>query len=187
MYWLVKKSGGGPLKVALPDAVVPGEAFEPLGLALGATEAAVWHRTHGTLVLTDDKGLERNVRVRASTLQSFEGEVATQVALEFLLGAPRGVRAFNGTVEPFVPGQASRGKTDSAKGLVVRSQITGKVLKIMVAAGDRVSAGDALMIVEAMKMENRIFAAQSGVVATIAVKEGDSVATGKELARLASE
>lgn len=195
MNWLVKNAAANAdlgqadpgHKVVLPDAVVPGEAFAPGGVRVAGALAAVWNRTHRTLVLTDARGVERNVRVRACALQAFDGEAATQVAVEFVDGSARGVRSFTGTVEPLVPGQANRGRAEAGKALLIRSQITGKILKVLIKVGDRVAAGDTLMIVEAMKMENRIFAAQGGVVAVVAVKEGDSVATGKELVRLANE
>lgn len=189
MNWLVKNSAAkaaAEQKVGLPDVLVAGEAFPLVGIpALHAT-SAVWQRAHRTLTLTDVSGVETNIRVRASTLQNFDGDATTQMTLEFVAGSARGVRSFSGTIEPFVPGQANRGRAEAGKALQVRSQITGKVLRILVKPGDQVAAGDTLLIVEAMKMENRIFATQAGTVAIITVKEGESVATGKELVRLAN-
>ncbi len=51
----------------------------------------------------------------------------------------------------------------------------------MVKPGDVVKSGDVLIILEAMKMENEIFAAEDAVVASVEVKEGDSVGTGDVL------
>jgi propionyl-CoA carboxylase alpha chain len=61
----------------------------------------------------------------------------------------------------------------------------GQVLKILVRAGQRVSAGDALVILEAMKMEQTLRALMDGVVETVLVKEGDVVAPGDALVRIA--
>ena len=47
-----------------------------------------------------------------------------------------------------------------------------------------VKSGDVLIILEAMKMENEIFAAEDAVVASVEVKEGDSVGTGDVLVTL---
>lgn len=57
----------------------------------------------------------------------------------------------------------------------------GKILKILVAPGTPVTAGQLVLILEAMKMENEIFAPVAGTVQQIACKEGDSVNTGDPL------
>ena len=53
------------------------------------------------------------------------------------------------------------------------------------ADGDEVEAGQVLVVVEAMKMENEIVARHAGVVQAVGVAEGDQVANGAELIRLA--
>lgn len=53
----------------------------------------------------------------------------------------------------------------------------GKVLKFLVKVGDQVSADDEVLIMEAMKMENTIYASSGGTVQEIKVKEGDLVDT----------
>ena len=57
----------------------------------------------------------------------------------------------------------------------------GVVLKVLVDEGDMVEAGDAVMIIEAMKMENEIKAPASGTVKKIHVENGESVNTGDPL------
>ena len=52
----------------------------------------------------------------------------------------------------------------------------GLVVKLHVAKGDRVEEGQALAMVEAMKMENVLRAEKAGVVAKVPVAEGDSLA-----------
>lgn len=63
----------------------------------------------------------------------------------------------------------------------VTCPMPGTILSIAVKAGDRVKAGDVLMILEAMKMENEILAPEDGVVASIAVAKGATVNTGDVL------
>ena len=57
----------------------------------------------------------------------------------------------------------------------------GNILDVRVAAGEAVQAGDVLVILEAMKMENEIVAPQNGTVASIAVNKGDVVNAGDML------
>ncbi|HVM66063.1 MAG TPA: biotin carboxylase N-terminal domain-containing protein, partial [Acidimicrobiales bacterium] len=54
----------------------------------------------------------------------------------------------------------------------------GTVARVTVAAGDRVSAGDALVVVEAMKMEHAVRAPHGGTVAEVRAREGQQVDTG---------
>lgn len=68
-----------------------------------------------------------------------------------------------------------------ANGVNVEAPMPGKILKIKVNAGDTVTEGQQVMVLEAMKMENEIFTTTSGKVAKICVKEGDNVATGDVL------
>jgi biotin carboxyl carrier protein len=63
----------------------------------------------------------------------------------------------------------------------------GKVLQVLVHPGDRVSAGDGLLILEAMKMENRLTAEAAGCVSEVRVAAGDMVEGGQVLAVLAYE
>ena len=64
------------------------------------------------------------------------------------------------------------------------SPMPGKVLEILVKEGDTVSAGDRLVIVEAMKMENPLRAPHDSVVARIHVAVGDSVTPGDTIIEL---
>ena len=61
----------------------------------------------------------------------------------------------------------------------------GTVLRVEVGEGDGVEAGQVLVIVEAMKMENEIRAHAPGVVRELAVAVGDSVRSGQALLRVA--
>ena len=61
----------------------------------------------------------------------------------------------------------------------------GTVLDVKVSEGAAVKKGDVLLILEAMKMETEIRAAQAGTVRGIAVKAGDAVAVGDTLMTLA--
>src|SRR5262249_26525264 len=61
----------------------------------------------------------------------------------------------------------------------------GQVLRILVEVGQRVSAGDPLVILEAMKMEQTLRATADGIVDAVLVKQGDVVAPGDTLVGIA--
>ena len=61
------------------------------------------------------------------------------------------------------------------------SPVTGSIWKLVSAVGDAVSEGQELLIVESMKMEFPLEAPHAGVVADIAVAEGDHVTAGDHL------
>jgi biotin carboxyl carrier protein len=65
--------------------------------------------------------------------------------------------------------------------VVVRAPMPGRIVRSWVAVGDTVEAGQRLLSVEAMKMENEVRAPRAGVVASIAVTAGSSVELGDEL------
>ena len=64
----------------------------------------------------------------------------------------------------------------------VEAIVTGKVWKIEKQQGERVDAGEPIMILESMKMEIPIEAPEAGTVGSIAVAEGDSVNEGQTVA-----
>ena len=57
----------------------------------------------------------------------------------------------------------------------------GTIVKVLVAVGDAVEAGQALLVLEAMKMENHINAERGGTVKEVRVAAGDTVGTGDVL------
>jgi biotin carboxyl carrier protein len=67
---------------------------------------------------------------------------------------------------------------------VVRAQIPGRVVRLWVAVGDTVEAGQRLLAIEAMKMENEVRAPHAGTIEEIHVEVDNSVELGNELVRL---
>ena len=63
----------------------------------------------------------------------------------------------------------------------ITASMQGMVLKIKVKKGDQVSKGDAVIVLEAMKMENNIHASHGGSVKELFVKEGSTVSAGDVL------
>ncbi len=69
----------------------------------------------------------------------------------------------------------------AANGEQVASPMPGTILSVNVKPGDVVKAGQVLMILEAMKMENEIMAGVDGTIAAVNVQQGASVETGTVL------
>ncbi|HFW1381305.1 TPA: biotin/lipoyl-containing protein, partial [Salmonella enterica subsp. enterica serovar Saintpaul] len=70
-------------------------------------------------------------------------------------------------------------------GTPVTAPLAGNIWKVIATEGQTVAEGDVLLILEAMKMETEIRAAQAGTVRGIAVKSGDAVTVGDTLMTLA--
>ncbi|HJN11552.1 MAG TPA: biotin/lipoyl-containing protein [Pirellulaceae bacterium] len=66
----------------------------------------------------------------------------------------------------------------------VTAEMPGVVLRLLVAPGDPIQKGDALLVLEAMKMEVHINAPSAGIVAEMSVSIGDQVTTGQVLATI---
>jgi biotin carboxyl carrier protein len=66
----------------------------------------------------------------------------------------------------------------------INAAMPGKVVRVLVAVGDDVVAGQGILVVEAMKMQNELKAPRDGRVMAIEVKENDSVNAGAVLATI---
>lgn len=82
------------------------------------------------------------------------------------------------------PAAAPAAAPASAGSVSVDAPMPGNILDIKVSNGASVKAGDVLVILEAMKMENEIVAPQDGTVASINVNKGDTVEAGQTLVSL---
>ncbi|MBL0217829.1 MAG: acetyl-CoA carboxylase biotin carboxyl carrier protein subunit [Myxococcales bacterium] len=79
---------------------------------------------------------------------------------------------------------SAAGTRSSARGEQIRAPIAGKVVKVLVAVGDQVAPGSAVIVLEAMKMENELIAERGGTVSTITKVAGQAVDTGDLLVDL---
>ncbi|MBI9072073.1 MAG: biotin/lipoyl-binding protein [Melioribacteraceae bacterium] len=69
----------------------------------------------------------------------------------------------------------------------IKSSMPGKIVKLEVSEGDLVEAGQGILIMEAMKMENEVKCAKAGIIKKIYVKEGDAVEKSTVLVEIESE
>jgi len=80
-----------------------------------------------------------------------------------------------------------RGENTSGQGNgKISAPLNGKISRIHVKIGDRVSVGEALVVIESMKMENALLSDQEAIVEQIEVSEGQQVQTNQILLMLAS-
>ena len=79
---------------------------------------------------------------------------------------------------------AAAPKAAGAGSVKVEAGAAGKIFKLEASVGQQVKAGDAVVILEAMKMEIPVVAPQDGTVASIDVAVGDAVEAGQVLATL---
>lgn len=82
------------------------------------------------------------------------------------------------------PAAAPAAPVAGAGSVEVKASVPGKVFKVEAAAGQAVKAGDAIVILEAMKMEIPVVAPQDGTVASINVSVGDAIENGDVLATM---
>jgi biotin carboxyl carrier protein len=113
--------------------------------------------------------------------QSFEIHVSSSV--DGTLKLQCGAHEFSADI---IDPRAWRGRKHSAVEVEGRQEILapmpGKVIRVLAAVGDAVEAGQGLLVVEAMKMQNEIRSPKSGKVERLLVKEGQNVNAGEVLA-----
>ena len=158
-------------------------------LNIGGSEYEIAYRHEGQQTYLVSCGDDR-LRV---TLRSFEpGRIRVEMdgiqrtysvidtAGRLFIHSPRGARAV--TQLRRYPEHLA---TPEAAG--ASAPMPGQVLKVLVGEGQQVSAGDPLVVLEAMKIEQTVRAAVDGTVEAVHVKTGDVVAPGEMLVRIAAE
>ena len=100
-------------------------------------------------------------------------------------GSANGTALAAGAPKPQRAQRADSGGGGGADELT--SPLQGNMWKVLVEAGQTVEEGQLVCIIEAMKMENEITAHKAGVIADVAVKEGDAIASGATIAVIKSD
>lgn len=110
------------------------------------------------------------------TVEDANGSAAPVAAAPAPAAAPASAPAPAPAAAPAAPAAAGSVSVDAP--------MPGNILDIKVSNGVSVKAGDVLLILEAMKMENEIVAPQDGTVASVNVNKGDTVEAGQTLVSL---
>ncbi len=70
--------------------------------------------------------------------------------------------------------------------VIIHSPMTGRVIEVLVAEGEEVGAGDVVVVIESMKMENEVICDVNGSVSAVHVEEDQSVSEGDRLVEVAN-
>ena len=163
----------------------------PWKVAVGPAEQA----QAGTFTVTI-KGKSRVVDaswIDADTLSLIDGGTAREIRLHAragngAVGVEFGGRLYEAVVSPpDAPKRGREGFSVPSTGktppdpVSIRANMPGRVVRVLVAVGDRVTAGQGVVVVEAMKMENDLRSPKDGVVKEVLVVPGAAVDSGAVL------
>ena len=79
---------------------------------------------------------------------------------------------------------SSSSSTGASSGVEIKAGLPGSIFKVLVNVGDKVTEGQVVVIIEAMKMEIEVTAPSAGVVSAVKVKQGDTIVNGQVLVTL---
>lgn len=140
---------------------------------------------------TAESAVEKNTE-KSTTLAAAKAPAGSAVYMVELEGKAFVVKVSEGgDVSAITPAAAPAttptpaAPAPSAEGVPVTAPMAGNIWKVVATEGQTVAAGDVLFILEAMKMETEVKAAQAGTVRGIQVKAGDAVAVGDTVMTLA--
>ncbi|MGN1345792.1 MAG: biotin/lipoyl-containing protein [Eubacteriales bacterium] len=107
------------------------------------------------------------------------GTVSAPAAAAVPAPTPAAAPATSASTPAAAPAPAAKpAASGSAGSIKVTAPMPGTILKMNVKVGDTIKANDLVCILEAMKMENEIFAAEGGTVKSIEAPQGSSVNSG---------
>jgi biotin carboxyl carrier protein len=121
--------------------------------------------------------VERGVYSVIAGLESWEVRVAGN---EISIGGHR----FPFEIEDPRQWKRSSHSVDAHGRASIAAAMPGKIVRVLVAVGDEVVAGQGILVVEAMKMQNELKAPKDGRVTSLEVRENDSVNAGAVLATI---
>lgn len=182
----------------------PGKGIAPARAALAARNLEISDESIFIASALNEKGIAflegerpdgvRKISARSDAAQVSSGSQAYvvevndrkyEVAFEDGRAKVNG-RAYTYSIREGRTGNAQSPPAASGEGEIIRAELSGLVLRIIVREGDSVAAGDLLLVLEALKMEIEIKAPADGVVGAILVSGDQKVTTGDPLVEIAS-
>jgi biotin carboxyl carrier protein len=112
-------------------------------------------------------------------------EVRTEAAAGKLRVISRGREMFAEVRDPRQWRRRGRAALEAEGRQQIIAPMPGKIIRVLVKAGDAVETGQGLLVVEAMKMQNEIRSPKSGTVERLSVAEGQTVNAGEVVAVVA--
>jgi biotin carboxyl carrier protein len=142
--------------------------------------------------------LSRGVRIRGQQVEPAEADItevewgvysvlAGKDSFEVRIGAAEiaiGPHRFSYEVDDPRQWKCSSHAGEEHGRASIHAAMPGKVVRVLVAVGDEIAAGQGIMVVEAMKMQNELKSPRAGRVTSIEVKPNDSVNAGVVLATI---
>ena len=179
--------GGTPTVLPFDRAVVADPAFAGANGSLGVHTR--WIETEFSASMPDQSSLSASASAASpaagrETITVEVGGKRLEVVVPAALGLPR--RAGSGSDSAERVRGASRGRRSVTVGSgdTLTSPMQGTIVKIPVSDGERVSAGDVIVVLEAMKMEQPLTAHKDGTVTGLAVAVGQTVSAGAAICEL---
>jgi acetyl-CoA/propionyl-CoA carboxylase, biotin carboxylase, biotin carboxyl carrier protein len=172
--------GGMPTVLPFHRAVVADPAFadEPLRVHTR------WIETEFSAPMPDQPPAETAAARERESLTVEVGGKRLEVVVPAAFGLPRRPASAAASAERPRGAPRSRRASSGGGGDSVVSPMQGTIIKIAVADGERVSAGDVIVVLEAMKMEQPLTAHKDGTVTGLAVTVGQTVASGAPICEL---
>ncbi|MGE5501152.1 MAG: biotin/lipoyl-containing protein, partial [Ignavibacteriales bacterium] len=162
------------------------QAIEAAAAALNLSDeddASPWSSAEG-LAGFRLNGPRAGVRV-ACNGRTYEAPIDADLEADVLIADEEVVVFERGEAFVFTrPVAQNADEASAAADGAVRSPMPGKIVSVSAQPGDQVARGQALVTLEAMKMEHTLVAAFDGTVAEVSAKPGDQVSEGVVLARL---
>jgi biotin carboxyl carrier protein len=166
MKFEVQLTGRSGEKTCIVELERDGAAWRILLDGRPVTADVVEIVPHTLSILLDGQSFE------ISVTQSPDGKLKLQAGAQEFIAEVIDPRAWSGR---------RHGGVEAEGRQQIVAPMPGKVVRVLVKAGDRVDTAQGLLVVEAMKMQNEIRSPKSGTVERVLVKEGQAVNAGEVL------
>ncbi len=172
--------GGMPTVLPFHRAVVADPAFAGAPLRVHTR----WIETEFAAPMPDQAPAETAAAADREKITVEVGGKRLEVVVPAALGLPHGIASVPDSAERARGAGRARRTVSGTTGDTLVSPMQGTIIKIAVADGERVSAGDVIVVLEAMKMEQPLTAHKDGTVTGLSVTVGQTVIAGAPICEL---
>ena len=168
------------------DLIVTADGRDRTVTVEGPTPEGTFHVTiDGTLRIVDGRAIRPGTWSLVIDGRSFVVDLdPRRNGIHASVGASEATLQVEDALHRRLSQATGRSGASAQRGETIRAPIAGKVVKVLVAAGDQVAAGAPVIVLEAMKMENELVAERGGTVGAIHKSAGQAVDTGDVLVEL---